>query len=85
MLALCILPTAMMQLKTRIRGDAVRRAILGILAAFTFFMVVGRLISGVHWLTDIIGGVLLSVGLVMLYAFATKRQGKSRKNSLACV
>ena len=51
----------------------------------TFFMVVGRLISGVHWLTDIIGGVLLSVGLVMLYAFATKRQGKSRKNSLACV
>ncbi len=85
MLALCILPTAMMQLKTRIRGDAVRRAILGILAAFTVFMVVGRLISGVHWLTDIIGGVLLSVGLVMLYAFATKRQGKSRKNSLACV
>ena len=85
MLALCILPTAMMQLKTRIHGDAVRRAILGILAAFTFFMVVGRLISGVHWLTDIIGGVLLSVGLVMLYAFATKRQGKSRKNSLACV
>ena len=85
MLALCILPTAMMQLKTRIRGDAVRRAILGILAAFTFFMVVGRLISGVHWLTDIIGGVLLSVGLVMLYAFAAKRQGKSRKNSLACV
>ena len=85
MLALCIFPTAMMQLKTRIRSDTVRRATLGILAAFTVFMVVGRLISGVHWLTDIIGGVLLSVGLVMLYAFATKRQGKSRKNSLACV
>ena len=80
MLALCVLPTAMMQLKTRIRSDAVRRAILGILAAFTVFMVVGRLISGVHWLTDIIGGVLLSGGLVMLYAFTAKRQGKSRDN-----
>lgn len=79
-LALCVLPTAMMQLKTRIRSDAVRRAILGILAAFTVFMVVGRLISGVHWLTDIIGGVLLSGGLVMLYAFTAKRQGKSRDN-----
>ena len=78
MLALCILPTAMMQLKTRIRGDAVRRAILGILAAFTVFMVAGRLISGVHWLSDIVGGVLLSAGLVMLYVFAAKRQGKSR-------
>lgn len=37
--------------------------------------------SGVHWLTDIIGGVLLSVGLVMFYAFAIKRQGKSRDHS----
>ena len=81
MLALCILPTAMMQLKTRIRGEAARRTILGILAAFAAFLVVGRLISGVHWLSDIVGGTLLSTGLVMLYAFAIKRQGKSRDNS----
>ena len=74
MLALCILPTAMMQLKTRIRSDAVRCAILGILAAFTVFMVVGRLISGVHWLSDIVGGVLLSAGLVPLYALAVKQR-----------
>ena len=53
----------MIQLKTRIRGDAVRRAILGIFVAFTVFMVVGRLLSGVHWLSDIVGGVLLSAGL----------------------
>jgi undecaprenyl-diphosphatase len=30
-------------------------------------MVVGRLISGVHWLTDIIGSVLLSTGVFMIY------------------
>ena len=81
MLALCVLPTAMMQLKSRIRHIDVRRTVLVTLGALTGFMVVGRLISGVHWLTDIIGGVLLSVGLVMLYAFAIKRQGKSRDNS----
>lgn len=26
--------------------------------------------TGVHWLSDIVGGMLLSVGLVALYAFA---------------
>jgi undecaprenyl-diphosphatase len=34
---------------------------------FSAFMVVGRLISGVHWLTDIVGAVLLSGGLYGIY------------------
>lgn len=71
-LALCVLPTAIMQLNSRIHHTAVRCAVLVTLGALTAFMVVGRLISGVHWLTDIIGGVLLSVGLVALYVGACK-------------
>ena len=67
MLALCVLPAAMMQLKSRIRCMTVRYTVLLILGVLTAFMVIGRLISGVHWLTDIVGGVLLSVGLVFLY------------------
>lgn len=69
MLALCVLPTAMMQLRPRIHNNSGRRVICGILAALTAFMVAGRLLSGVHWLSDIVGGVLLSAGLVALYAF----------------
>ena len=67
LLVLCIMPTAMMQLNTRIRNNTTKKVILSLLAIFTAFMVIGRLISGVHWFTDIIGGVLLSTGLVMLY------------------
>ena len=29
--------------------------------------VVGRLLSGVHWLTDILGGIIISAFLVYLY------------------
>ena len=70
MLALCVVPTAMMQLNGRIHNASVHAVVLGVLAVFTGFMVIGRLLSGVHWLSDIIGGVLLSAGLDALYAFA---------------
>lgn len=72
LLALCVLSTAMMQLKDRIRNDFARKGILGMLAVFTGFMIIGRLISGVHWLSDIIGGVLLSAGLVAFYTYVVR-------------
>ena len=67
MLALCVMPTAMIQLGQRIKNRAFRRCVLLLIAGFTAFMVIARLISGVHWLTDIVGGALISAGLVMLY------------------
>ena len=68
MLVMCVMPTAMMQLHARIKSDVFRRCVLISIAAFTAFMVIGRLASGVHWLTDIIGGALASAGLVITYA-----------------
>jgi undecaprenyl-diphosphatase len=38
--------------------------------AFSAFMVIGRLIAGVHWATDILGAVFLSAGLFLLYRYA---------------
>jgi undecaprenyl-diphosphatase len=67
MLVLCVMPTAVMQLRRRIRHRTFRRVVSFTLIAFTAFMVIGRLISGVHWFTDIVGGALLSASLVTLY------------------
>lgn len=67
LLVLCVMPTAMMQLRQRTKRSVLRRCISVAISAFIAFMVIGRLVSGVHWLTDIIGGILLSAGLVMIY------------------
>lgn len=68
MLSMCVILTAMLQLCDRINDRVLRRSLLVLLSIFIIFMVFGRLLSGVHWVSDIIGGALLSVGLVMLYA-----------------
>ena len=69
LLVMCVMPTAMMQLGTRIKNKIFRRCVLLIIALFITFMVIGRLVSGVHWVTDIIGGALISSALVMMYAY----------------
>ena len=72
MLAMTVMPTAILQLNARIRNKTPRRCVSYMLTAFTIFMVIGRFISGVHWLTDIIGGALLSTGLVVMYDFLSR-------------
>lgn len=67
MLVMCVMPTAVVQFHARIKNKVLRRCVTYTITAFTAFMVIGRLISGVHWLTDIIGGALLSAGLVLMY------------------
>ena len=67
MLVLCVMPTAVMQLASRIKSQPVKLAVTLLIIAFIAFMVIGRILSGVHWITDIIGGALLSAGLVGIY------------------
>lgn len=72
MLVTCVMPTAVMQFNERIKNSALRRTASVLLVTFMVFMVVGRLISGVHWFSDIFGGLLLSAGLVLAYKFFEK-------------
>ena len=67
LLVMCVMPTSVMQLHTRIKNKNIRNIISVVIYAFMAFMVIGRFVSGVHWLTDIVGGIILSAGLVMLY------------------
>lgn len=72
MLVICVMSTAALQLNERLSSAAYRRCTTYAITFFTAFMVLGRLVSGVHWFTDIVGGVLLSAGLVLLYYSVSK-------------
>ena len=79
MLVMSVIPTAIMQLHLRIKNTRLKQCVCAAMIAFMAFMVIGRLISGVHWFTDIVGGALLSAGLVALYRFVSGMGFKHRK------
>ena len=67
LLVLSVIPTLVFQVNRRLENDAVKKAIYILAIIFSMFMVIGRLVSGVHWFTDIVGSVLLSTGLFYIY------------------
>ena len=70
MLAMCVLPTAMMQFHRLIKNAKARNTTNFLCGMFTAFMVNGRLVCGVHWFTDILGGLIFSVAMILLYCSA---------------
>lgn len=75
MLAVCVMATAVMQVKEG-KGNRIGKQWVAFgMTVFAVFMVIGRLLSGVHWFSDIVGGGLLSGGLVMLYRFGCSLEG----------
>ena len=67
MLVLCVMSTALIQIDSRFGKSVLKKILLFTIVLFIFIMVTFRLISGVHWFTDIVAGALLSIGLVLLY------------------
>ena len=67
LLVLGVMPTLFFQINRRIKNKKIKILIDVLIIVFSLFMVIGRLISGVHWFTDIVGSVFLSMGLFSMY------------------
>lgn len=67
LLVLSVMPTLKFQVDRRARHSRFRAATGAFAIVFSLLMVAGRLVSGVHWFTDIVGAVFLSAGLFMIY------------------
>lgn len=67
LLVLSVMPTLIFQVNLRLKNVSLKKMICILTSIFSAFMVIGRLVSGVHWFTDIVGSVLLSAGLFCIY------------------
>ncbi len=79
LLVLSVMPTLKLQIDRRSKGAAIRETVGVFALLFSAFMVIGRLISGVHWLTDIVGAVLLSTGLFFIYQYGVGTLDRRRE------
>lgn len=67
LLVLSVMPTLTFQIKDRLKNNKIKIVLNLVTVAFSLFMVIARLVSGVHWITDIIGSCFLSAGLFYIY------------------
>lgn len=67
MLVLSVMPTLVFQVNRRLKNTVVKKIVSILTVIFSAFMVIGRLVSGVHWFTDIVGSIMLSAGLFYIY------------------
>ncbi len=67
MLVCVIMGSAAMLINRYIRNKPLNRILRALCFVIIGVTVVGRLIAGVHWFTDILGGILISVTLLSLY------------------
>lgn len=84
MLAIVVMAGVMIMLNYYIRDRRLRISLQAICALLALLTVVGRLISGVHWFTDIIGSILISAFLVSMFMIALdilERRGLIRVNA----
>ena len=51
-----------------IKNEKLCKPIRAFCICLAILVIVARMLSGVHWFTDIIGGILLALGLLFIYA-----------------
>lgn len=76
MIVLCIMGSASIEYQHFVTSKRLRIVLQGLSILVMLITVLGRLYSGVHWFTDVLGGVLLGSALVFLFRAAVAKRGR---------
>lgn len=68
MLVIVVLGSAILLILSYIKDIRIKSLAISVLLILTAITVIGRLVCGVHWMSDIFAGVFLSLALLSLYA-----------------
>ena len=78
MLAVCICLSSLLISKDYIKNIKIRKIVNDITWLLMVVLVVGRSLSGVHWISDIIGGVIISLFLVSIFYYLIFEEKKKK-------
>lgn len=67
MMSVGFMLAAIQQFSMRLKKSVVKTIVIAVCALVGMGIIITRLLAGVHWLTDIIGAVLLALSWFMLY------------------
>ncbi len=79
MFGITLLGAAALQFKRRLADQKLRTYVILCCQFLIVLLVLARLFSGVHWLTDILGGVLIGSALLLTYDLLSKKLMKMNK------
>ena len=67
LLAMCFCLSSVIMSKYYMKKDSIRKVVNIGTWLLMLFIVIGRMICGCHWFTDIIGGILISLALLNIF------------------
>ena len=72
LIGVCGFLSAAMQFKKRIDDKLLNRILVTVCCVLMVLLILARTLSGVHWITDIVGGLLISAFLISIYQIIEK-------------
>ena len=76
MIAVTVGLTVALTLGKYVKNKAASWVLSGMLVVFVILIAAGRILAGMHWMTDVLGGLLYGATLVSLYANLKRRDNE---------